>query len=599
MINSNDKNSNNIISIQDSQAKPKRLSDEIKIPITTSAKTKFSQSVLLKQSPVFSRAILWAIVGVTTSVVVWANVAKFEEAISSQGKLEPQGTVKEVQTPINGLVKTVYVKDGARVKKGDLLLQLDTTTAKAQNTSLEKIRAALIQENQFYQSQLRGEDIADIISSQRNNIGDKIPIAIPPQMISLSKSRSTIAAENRLYRAQLNGSENASTNNRLSPEEKTRLNARISELNSRLNNLRFQGQQAEQKLKENQVQLANSLNLLPATKQALLLSKERLKNNENALKIDQQKLAVNSTNLKISGDIVQSLESITKEGAFPVLQLRRQQQDFLNQQQNFLTQNQQILQREQQIIQLQQQILEQQNNIKNTESQGKQFAEEEKRLVFEIAQLQEQFRNAAAASAEDLFSKITANDKNLAEIDSQISKAIIDNDKRIAEIDSQLSQAKVTLQYQEVRSSSDGIIFDLKATSPGYVANPSQPILKIVPEDDLTAKIYITNKDIGFVKEGMKVDVRIDSFPFSEFGDVKGEIIWIGSDALPPEEARPYYSFPAKIRLDKQSLIIRDRPVKLQSGMSVTTNVRVRSRTVMSIFTDLFVKQIDSLRNVR
>jgi multidrug efflux pump subunit AcrA (membrane-fusion protein) len=536
---------------------------------------------------------------VTTSVVVWANLAKFEEAISSQGKLEPQATVKEVQTPINGVVKTVYVKDGAKVKKGDLLLQLDTTTAKAQNTSLEKIRAALIQENQFYQSQLRGEDIADIISSQRNNIGDKIPIAIPPQMISLSKSRSTIAAENRLYRAQLNGSENASTNNGLSPEEKTRLNARISELNSRLNNLRFQGQQAQQKLKENQVQLANSLNLLPATKQALLLSKERLKNNENALKIDQQKLAVNSTNLKISGDIVQSLESITKEGAFPVLQLRRQQQDFLNQQQNFLTQNQQILQREQQIIQLQQQILEQQNNIKNTESQGKQFAEEEKRLVFEIAQLQEQFRNAAAASAEDLFSKITANDKNLAEIDSQISKAIIDNDKRIAEIDSQLSQAKVTLQYQEVRSPSDGIIFDLKATSPGYVANPSQPILKIVPEDDLTAKIYITNKDIGFVKEGMKVDVRIDSFPFSEFGDVKGEIIWIGSDALPPEEARPYYSFPAKIRLDKQSLIIRDRPVKLQSGMSVTTNVRVRSRTVMSIFTDLFVKQIDSLRNVR
>jgi len=599
MINSNGKNSNSIISIEDSQAKPKRLSDEIKVPVTTSAKTKFSQSVLLKQSPIFSRAILWVIVGVTTSVVVWANLAKFEEAISSQGKLEPQATVKEVQTPINGVVKTVYVKDGAKVKKGDLLLQLDTTTAKAQNTSLEKIRAALIQENQFYQSQLRGEDIADIISSQRNNIGDKIPIAIPPQMISLSKSRSTIAAENRLYRAQLNGSENASTNNGLSPEEKTRLNARISELNSRLNNLRFQGQQAQQKLKENQVQLANSLNLLPATKQALLLSKERLKNNENALKIDQQKLAVNSTNLKISGDIVQSLESITKEGAFPVLQLRRQQQDFLNQQQNFLTQNQQILQREQQIIQLQQQILEQQNNIKNTESQGKQFAEEEKRLVFEIAQLQEQFRNAAAASAEDLFSKITANDKNLAEIDSQISKAIIDNDKRIAEIDSQLSQAKVTLQYQEVRSPSDGIIFDLKATSPGYVANPSQPILKIVPEDDLTAKIYITNKDIGFVKEGMKVDVRIDSFPFSEFGDVKGEIIWIGSDALPPEEARPYYSFPAKIRLDKQSLIIRDRPVKLQSGMSVTTNVRVRSRTVMSIFTDLFVKQIDSLRNVR
>jgi hemolysin D len=599
MINSNGRNSNGTNSIQDSQAKAKRLSDEIKVPITTSTKTKFRQSVVLKQSPVFSRAILWGIVGVTTSVVIWANLAKFEEAISSQGKLEPQGTVKEVQIPISGVVKTVYIKDGVRVKQGDLLLQLDTTTAKAQNTSLEKIRAALIQENQFYQSQLRGEDISDIIAA---NIANKISVAIPPQMVSLSKSRATIAAENRLYRVQLDSYKNDSNspnNNRLSPEEKQRLNARISELNSRLNNLRLQGQQAQQKLKENQVELANSINILPASKQALALSEERLKNNENALKIDQQKLAVNYSNLKISDEIVQSLESITKEGAFPVLQLRRQQQDFLNQQQNLFTQHQQIIQQKQQMLQQQQQILEQQNRIKNTESQSKQLAEEEKRLVFEIAQSQEQFRNAAAASTEDLLSKITANDKNLAEIDSQISKAIIENEKRIAEIDSQLSQAKITLQYQEVRSPSDGVVFDLKANSPGYVANPSQPILKIVPEDDLTAKIFITNKDIGFVKEGMKVDVRIDSFPFSEFGDVKGEITWIGSDALPPEEARPYYSFPAKIRLDKQSLIIRNRPVQLQSGMSVTTNVRVRSRSVMSIFTELFTKQVDSLRNVR
>ncbi len=34
----------------------------------------------------------------------------------------------------------------------------------------------------------------------------------------------------------------------------------------------------------------------------------------------------------------------------------------------------------------------------------------------------------------------------------------------------------------------------------------------------------------------MNVDVRIDSFPFSEFGDIKGKVIDIGSDALPPDQ---------------------------------------------------------------
>jgi HlyD family secretion protein len=97
----------------------------------------------------------------------------------------------------------------------------------------------------------------------------------------------------------------------------------------------------------------------------------------------------------------------------------------------------------------------------------------------------------------------------------------------------------------------------------------------------------------------MPVDVRIDSFPYSEFGDVKGKLIWIGSDALPPEQIRPFYSFPAKIQLERQSLVINDKKVPLQSGMSISTNIRVRDRTVMSIFTDLFVDKTESLKNVR
>ena len=133
----------------------------------------------------------------------------------------------------------------------------------------------------------------------------------------------------------------------------------------------------------------------------------------------------------------------------------------------------------------------------------------------------------------------------------------------------------------------------------GFVANSAEPLLKIVPNNTLIAEVFITNKDIGFVKEGMPVDVRIDSFPFSEFGDIKGQLVSVGSDALPPDEIQPYYRFPAKVRLEQQFLRVREREVFLQSGMSVNANIKIRKRTVMSIFTDSFVHQLESLKFVR
>jgi len=145
----------------------------------------------------------------------------------------------------------------------------------------------------------------------------------------------------------------------------------------------------------------------------------------------------------------------------------------------------------------------------------------------------------------------------------------------------------------------EGTVFELKAKTPGFVVNSSEPILKIVPKDNLIAKVYITNRDIGFVKEGQNVDVRIDSFPFQQYGDIKGELISVGSDALPPDQIYNFYRFPAKVRLDRQTVLIHNRQLPLQSGMSINANIKLRQRTVMSIFTDFFVQKAESLKFIR
>ena len=170
---------------------------------------------------------------------------------------------------------------------------------------------------------------------------------------------------------------------------------------------------------------------------------------------------------------------------------------------------------------------------------------------------------------------------------------------------SQISVAEQTLKYQEIKAPVSGTVFDLQA-GPGFVPKSGQAeaLLKIVPdvgpENPLIAEVYVTNQDIGFVREGQVTDVRIDSFPYSEFGDIKGKVYLIGSDALPPDEIYNFYRFPVKVELDAQELVIRGKPIELQSGMSVSLNIKVKeNRTVLSLFTELFTKKVDSLKNVR
>lgn len=100
----------------------------------------------------------------------------------------------------------------------------------------------------------------------------------------------------------------------------------------------------------------------------------------------------------------------------------------------------------------------------------------------------------------------------------------MENEQHLAENNSKISQAQLNLKYQELRLSCVRNCFDLQAKSPGFVANSTQKLMQIVPTDNYIAEAFVTNKDIGFVREGMKVDVRIDTFPYSEFGDIKEKL---------------------------------------------------------------------------
>ncbi|AFY70888.1 secretion protein HlyD family protein [Thalassoporum mexicanum PCC 7367] len=245
------------------------------------------------------------------------------------------------------------------------------------------------------------------------------------------------------------------------------------------------------------------------------------------------------------------------------------------------------------------QFIRQELEVQNIQAEIDQLQQEKQGLQVGIIRAKTTADSIMATASQNLLTEIAENSKRIAEIESDISREIVTNTREIAEIDSRITQTEQTIKYEEVRAPVAGKVFDLQPTSAGFVAAANEPILKLVPDETLIARVYISSQDIGFVEEGMSVDVRIDSFPFSEFGDVKGKVVFIGSDSLPPDQIRPFYSYPAHIELERQDIMIREKPVNLQSGMSLSVNILVRDRRVISLFTDLFINTTDGFKFVR
>jgi hemolysin D len=169
----------------------------------------------------------------------------------------------------------------------------------------------------------------------------------------------------------------------------------------------------------------------------------------------------------------------------------------------------------------------------------------------------------------------------------------------LADLQSKLTELRVNIRYQDIRSPVDGLVFDLKPTGPGFVAQGSEPVMKIVPYNNLKAKVEIDSSKIGFVTVGKPVDLSIDSFPSSDFGVLHGTVKRIASDALPPDQLKQNYRYPAEIELASQQLKVKSgTQLPLQVGMSLTANIKLRKVSYLQLLLGEFKDKTESLKRI-
>jgi len=165
-----------------------------------------------------------------------------------------------------------------------------------------------------------------------------------------------------------------------------------------------------------------------------------------------------------------------------------------------------------------------------------------------------------------------------------------------------LIKAEQRTRLQLLTAPVDGVVQQLAVHTVGGVVTPAQSLLMIVPSDSrLEIEAMVSNRDIGFVHSGQEAEVKIDTFNFTRYGLLHGQVLTVSQDAVirdrqqdrandrglgtqndSSEPKGQELNYSARISLDRTKMQIDDRMVNLSPGMAVTVEIKTGSRMILS-----------------
>jgi hemolysin D len=194
-------------------------------------------------------------------------------------------------------------------------------------------------------------------------------------------------------------------------------------------------------------------------------------------------------------------------------------------------------------------------------------------------------RDAAIETAAKASAQLAGADSNITQ-GNAAARARVLGDLAKAEADAKLRReelAKATQKssLQTLSSPVSGTVTQLAIHTIGGVVEATKPVMVIVPDNGtLIAEVKILNKDIGFVRRGQPVAIKLEAFPFTRYGTMIGSIQNVGSDAIDDEKLGLVY--PAQIVLERAKRSSNGHLLKGSAGMQVTADIRTDRRSILS-----------------
>lgn len=410
------------------------------------------------------RAISGSIVVLFGLAIVWACLGKIDIVAVAQGKIIPSDRTKIIQPLEIGTVRAIHIQEGQHVKKGDVLIDLDTTGTQADVSRLG---------SEYHTARAELARAAALVQAMQTNT---TPEAHWPKSITadiLAPQQQLLASQWQHYQA--------------------RLNSLDSEHNRR------------------QAELAGT--------------DEQIKKLEATLPLISERAAA----LKTLAD-----KHLTPRHSYLELEQQR-----IEQNQDLQTQRQH---RQELLASLDQ--LKQQRQAEHSDA-----------LNTALAELADAKRRSQGLSQET----IKADQRN---------------------------------QLQRFTAPVDGVVQQLAVHTIGGVVTPAQQLMVIVPhEDSIEIEARLQNKDIGFVHEGQRAEVKVDAFPYTKYGTLDAELIDISDDAI--QDERLGLLFTARVALDRATLKVDERTVRLSPGMAVTVEIQTGTRRLIEYVLSPLIQYAD------
>lgn len=418
------------------------------------------------------RIILWTIVAFFVIAVLWACFGKVDIVAVAQGKIVPGGGVKVIQPLEAGVVKQIHVESGQRVKPGDPLIQLDSTSTGADRERLEGELVSL--ELDRLRLKVLLENIEPGIENSEGKESGECPDS---SKFCIPKFHSTLSPQ-------------------VTAQQKALLEQRIDS--------QYQEYLARTETARNKI---------------LELRSELRAVNEKIEQLDQT--------IPLVTEREQAMEKMLASGVVPRAQ----------------------------------------------------WLEVEERRIEQVKEREIQKNNR-----EKLRSAIAGAEQQLAALAAQTRGKWLGElnevESRIGAIRQEVVKAAQRQTLQTLKAPVAGRVQQVAVHTIGGVVTPAQELMRVVPEGaGLEVDAWLQNKDIGFVHEGQPAEIKVETFPYTKYGVIDGEVINVSDDAVPNEDLGLVYV--ARVSMDKSTMQVNDKTVRLSPGMAVSVEVKIGKRRII------------------
>lgn len=163
-----------------------------------------AQGIIEAPPSALSRGIIYAIMLVLISAGAWAFFGRVDVVAVAQGRVIPSGRSKLLQTAESGTVRAILVREGDRVRAGQVLLELDATEPDAEIQRLRLEQTSTRVNIARLQAQLAGRMDIDLANQDSQSKGLQLSLLIS-RLQEQSARIAAIETEQRQREAEAAG----------------------------------------------------------------------------------------------------------------------------------------------------------------------------------------------------------------------------------------------------------------------------------------------------------------------------------------------------------------------------------------------------------